>query len=80
MLQISLIIIQFLLTMFRRLKLKRRLKSLGDLVETQYVVFLNNVDPMYFNSRVELYEFLCSFRKENEIFKLQIFRIETYSL
>ena len=62
------------------LKLKRRLKSIGDLVETQYVVFLNNVDPMYFNSRVELDDYLSSFRQENEIFKLQIFRIETYSL
>lgn len=66
--------------MFRTRKLKRRLNSIGDLVETQYVVFLNNVDPMYFNSRVELDDYLSSFRKENEIFKLQIFRIETYSL
>ena len=80
MLRISLIIIQFLLKMFRTRKLKRRLNSIGDLVETQYVVFLNNVDPMYFNSRVELDDYLSSFRKENEIFKLQIFRIETYSL
>lgn len=69
--------------MFRFLKLKklkRRLKSTGDLVEIQYLVFLNNVDPMYFNSRVELDEYLTSFRKENDIFKFQIFRIETYSL
>lgn len=66
--------------MFRMLKFKRRLRSTGDLVETQYLVFLNNVDPMYFNSRVELDEYLNSFRKENDIFKLQIFRIETYSL
>lgn len=66
--------------MFRTLKLKRRLKSVGDVIETQFVVFLNNVDPMYFNSRVELENYLCSFREENEIFKLQIYRVETYSL
>lgn len=70
--------------MFRMPKLnlsfRRRLKSTGDLVETQYVVFLNNVDPMYFNSRAELDDYFSNFRKENEIFKLQIFRVETYSL
>lgn len=62
------------------LRFRRRLKSTGDLVETQYVVFLNNVDPMYFNSRAELDDYLTNFRKENGIFKLQIFRVETYSL
>ena len=63
-----------------KLRYRRRLKSTGDLVETQYVVFLNNVDPIYFNSRAELDDYLSKFRKENEIFKLQIFRVETYSL
>lgn len=66
--------------MFRRFKFKRRLKSTGVLVDTDYVVFVNNVDPIHFHSRDELDDYLRSFRKENEIFKLQIFRVESYSL
>lgn len=66
--------------MLRMLKIRRRLKSDGVLVESQFVLFVNNVDPMYFQSRADLDNYLNEFRSHTSIFKLQIFRVDTYSL
>lgn len=66
--------------MWRKRKIRKRIHSDGDLIESQFVLFVNNVEPMYFQSRSDLDNYLTVFRSQNSIFKLQIFRIDTYSL
>lgn len=66
--------------MLSRFRLRRRLNKEGILVENQFVLFVNNVDPIYFNSKKELEEYLSEFRSHTSVFSLQIFKIETYSL
>lgn len=65
--------------MFRN-KFKKRLKDNGTLVDCQYLLFVNNQDPMTFPTREAALSYIQKYRKETEIFKLQIFRVETYSL
>lgn len=65
---------------FRSRKIQKRLDSSGSFIESQYVLFVNNVDPLYFNSRQELMLYLDEFRSHTSIFKLQMFRVDTYSL
>lgn len=66
--------------MFRNLKLRRRLRQIGTSVDVSYLLYLNNQDPIHFPSQNDCFAYVKQFRNENEIFKLQIFRIETYSL
>lgn len=66
--------------MFLRLKQKRALKKDGSLVDSKFLLFINNCEPMTFSTRADLSKYLRNFRNETDIFKLQIFRVETYSL
>lgn len=61
-------------------RLDVRLKNDGELVETIFMLYVNNHEPMNFATRSALSQYLTNFRKENEIFKLQIFKVESYSL
>lgn len=65
--------------LFRR-KVSKRLNSDGVKVDTEFLLFINDFDPRSFSNRDELRDYLQRFRNENEINKLQIYRVETYSL
>lgn len=66
--------------MIKWFRINRRLKKEGILVESSYLLYLNNLEPISFENRVDLSAYLKKFRADNEIFKLQIYRIETYSI
>lgn len=66
--------------MFQGLKLRRRLKQIGSSISTSFLLYVNNEKPMSFDTRSSALSYLKRFREENVIFKLEIYRIETYSL
>lgn len=66
--------------LFKRRKLAQRLARIGSCVDTSYLLYVNNEDAMSFHSYDDALSYLKSFRSDNIIYKLQIFRIETYSL
>ena len=66
--------------MFDGIKLRRRLKRIGSSCDTSYMLYVNNDEPCVFPSRSDVESYLSHYRSENIIFKLQIYRIETYSL
>ena len=66
--------------MFRNFKLRKRLAKIGSSIDTSFLVYINNEEPMSFPSQDSCFDYIKSFRSDNVIFKLQIFRIETYSL
>ena len=66
--------------MFKNREFYRRLKSIGSAVDTSYLVYINNEQPATFSSKDDAYQFIRNYRKETSIFKLQLFRIETFSL
>lgn len=66
--------------MFKWFRINRRLKKEGILVESSYILYLNNLDPISFENRADLSAYLKKYRADNEIFKLQIYRVETYSI
>lgn len=61
-------------------KLRRRLCQIGTSVDVSYLLYLNNQEPIHFPSQNDCFAYIRQFRNENEIFKLQVYRIETYSL
>lgn len=65
---------------FFRRRCAKRLAKIGSIVDTSYLVYLNNEDPMTFALRDDAYKYIKNYRDNNAIFKLQIFRIESYSL
>lgn len=66
--------------MFEKLKMRRKLQNVGACVDTSYLLYINNEQPITFALRNDLMSYVQNFRNENPIFKLQIYRIETYSL
>lgn len=64
----------------RKHKLAKRLADVGCSIDTSYVLYVNNLDPISFPTKDAALKYLSEFRSENVIFKLQIYRIETYSL
>lgn len=66
--------------MFRKRKLIKRLSDVGSRVDTSYMCYVNNDDAISFPSYDDVISYLKTYRQETTIFKLQIFRIETYSL
>ena len=66
--------------MFKKRKLRKRFEKIGSQVDVAYLLYLNNQEPIHFPSESDAMKYIQDFRQENEIFKLQIFRIETYSL
>lgn len=61
-------------------KLRRRFRQIGTSVDVSYLLYLNNQEPIHFPSQKDCFAYVKQFRNENVIFKLEIFRIETYSL
>lgn len=66
--------------MFHNLRLRKRLQRIGSSVDVSYLLYLNNLEPISFPSQDDCFQYIKNFRNENVIFKLQIYRIETYSL
>lgn len=64
----------------RKRKLAKRLAAVGSRVDEQYLLYVNNDEPICFTDYQSVIEAIQKYRERNEIFKLQIFRIETYSL
>lgn len=61
-------------------RLNKRLNQDGVFVSCEFLLYLNNESPMRFESRENLADYLKKYRADNEIFKLQIYKIKTYSL
>lgn len=66
--------------MFWRRKIAKRLAQIGSNVDTSYMCFVNNDDPCTFPSYDDILSYLKQYRENNVISRLQIYRIETYSL
>lgn len=66
--------------MFKKRKLLKKLSAIGTHVESTYSCYLNNDEAKYFPSQDDVFSYIKAYRENNVIFKLQIFRIETYSL
>lgn len=66
--------------MLSSLKYRKRLKRIGSSVDTSYMLYINNQQPISFPTQDDCFRYIKDFRRENVIFKLEIFRIETYSL
>lgn len=66
--------------LFRKHRLAKRLASVGACVDTSYLLYVNNDEPISFNNLDDCKSYLSDYRKDNSIFRLQIYRIETYSL
>lgn len=69
-----------MLKLVKKVLCKRRIKKDGSLLDIVYILYVNNLEPITFPSQASALSYLDSFRNENQIFKLQIYRIETYSL
>ena len=52
----------------------------GSIVDTSFLVYINNESPMKFILKDDVIDYLEKYRKGTQIFKLQIFKVETYSL
>lgn len=66
--------------MFKRRKLLRKLADVGSSVDVSYMVYINNDEPCVFPSKDDAISYIRQYRLATSIFKLQLFRIEVYSL
>lgn len=66
--------------MFEKRKMLKRLAKIGSCVDTSFIVYVNNDEPISFPHYDDCVAYLKRYRDNNPISKLQIFRIETYSL
>lgn len=66
--------------MFRNRKIAKKLVAAGSCVDTSFMVYLNNDEPAVFPTHDDCMDYIRSYRENNCIFKMQIYRIETYSL
>lgn len=66
--------------MFFKRKVARKLAKIGSCVDTSFMVYINNDEPVSFPSKENLLSYLKEYRLCNVISRLQIYRIETYSL
>lgn len=66
--------------MFKRRKYLKRLLSLGTNVLVCFRVVVNDCEPIEFSDYDEVVSYLTRYRESNVIYKLQIFRVEIYSL
>lgn len=65
---------------FRRLIDGRRLRRDGLIVESNFVLYINNEAPIICGTKESAKETIENYRKQNDIFNLQIFRNDTYVL
>lgn len=68
------------MNIFKRRQIAKRLQAVGSQVDESYMLYVNNVEPITFSTYQDCIDYLQHFRESSEIFKLQIYRIETYSL
>ena len=68
------------MSLFFKRKLAKRLASVGATVDTSFLLYVNNEAPISFSTQNDCISYLKSFRENNVISRLQIYRIETYSL
>lgn len=66
--------------MFEKRKMAKRLAKIGSCVDMSFLLYINNEEPISFPTYANCVAYLKEFRENNVISKLQIFRIETYSL
>lgn len=66
--------------MFDRIRNRRRLSKIGSCVETSFLLYVNEVEPISFPDRDSVVSYLSRFRETTPIYSLKIYRIETYSL
>lgn len=58
----------------------KRLAKIGSCVDTSFMVYVNNEEPISFPTMDNVLSYLKEYRSNNVICRLQIYRIETYSL
>lgn len=58
----------------------KRLVKIGSCVDTSFMVYVNNDEPISFPTKDNVLSYLKEYRSDNVISRLQIYRIETYSL
>lgn len=58
----------------------KRLAAIGSTVDISFLLYLNNDEPISFPSYDDALNYLRDYRSQNVISRLQIYRIETYSL
>lgn len=52
-----------------------------EVVNIQYAVVINDEAPVYFDTKLQLFEYIGSYRSsKNEIHSLDMFKVVTYSL
>lgn len=61
-------------------KIAQKLAEIGSCVDTSFIVYVNNDEPISFPAKKNLVSYLEEYRTYNVISRLQIYRIETYSL
>lgn len=61
-------------------KVARQLAAIGSHVDSQFVLYVNKEDAMYFTNKVDLLQYLSNYREINPIYSLKIYRVDTYSL
>lgn len=66
--------------MFFKRKMAKRLAKIGSQVDTAYMLYVNNLEPISFSNMDDVLSYLRDYRSQNVISRLQIYRIETYSL
>jgi hypothetical protein len=65
---------------FFKRKMARRLAKVGASIDTCYMLYVNNEEAITFPTKEDCISYLQQFRENNIISRIQIYRIETYSL
>lgn len=58
----------------------RKLSEVGSRVDESYMLYVNNDEPVRFETKDAAFKYLSDYRDNNVIFNLGVYRIETYSL
>lgn len=69
--------------MFKKIRLRkvaRQLANLGSIVDTSYMIEVNNEPALTFPTNDDVIAYLSKFRENNVIFRLKIYRVAVYSL
>ena len=66
--------------MFDRIKYRRRLSKIGSCVESSFLLYVNEVEPMTFPDKESVVSYLTRFRDTTPVYNLKIYRVETYSI
>ena len=61
-------------------RLVRKLSSIGSRVDSSFMLYVNSDAPVQFAEKSSLIQYLSDYRCTNTIYKLSIYRVDTYSL